>query len=423
MEPDEPTSEPGRNTAPGGTSGVSRRRQVTVLFVLAAIALAVYLIGPAGYRAIMLKPGSTNVADRSDAAAPDLSAQSVKLSGKQVKAVKFEPVGYRDFQIKKTAVGSIDFNRDRSVQVFPPFLGKIIAVFADEGEMATAGAPLFTINSPDLNQAESTLIQAAGVLQLTTRALTRAQKLVKAGGGAQKDLELAISDQQTAEGNLKAARNAMHIFGKDEKEIDRIIATRQVDSSLIVPSPITGMITERSAATGQFVQPGTAPAPFSVADISTMWMNAFVVENEIPSIALGQQVEATVAAYPDRIFQGIVTRIGAAVDPATRRLFVRSEIKDPEHLLRPGMFARFLIRTGKSFHSPAIPVNGIVREGDGTMSAWVTKDGSVFTRRTVRLGLQQNGYHQILEGVQAGEMAVTDGAIFLSNMLASGATD
>jgi membrane fusion protein, heavy metal efflux system len=423
MEPDEPTSEPGRTTAPGGTSGVSRRRQVTVLFVLAAIALAVYLIGPAGYHAIMSKPASTNVVARSDASAPKLSAQSIKLSDKQIAAIKVAPVTYRDFQIEKTAVGSIDFNRDKSVQVYPPYQGKISAVFADEGKMVTAGAPLFTIYSPDLVQAESTLIQAAGVSQLTTHVLTRAQKLVKVGGGAEKDLQQAISDQQTAEGNLKAARNAMHIFGRDEQEIDRIIATRQVDSSLIVPSPITGMITDRSAATGQFVQPGTAPAPISVADISTMWMNAFVVESEIPSIALGQEVEATVAAYPDRIFQGIVTKIGAAVDPATRRLFVRSEIKDPEGLLRPGMFARFVIRTGKSFHSPAIPLSGIVREGDGTMSAWVTEDGSVFTQRTVRTGLQQNGYHQILEGVQAGEMAVTDGAIFLSNILAGGATD
>ena len=402
---------------------MSRRRQFTVLFVLAVIALAVYLIGPAGYRAIMSKPGSTNVGSRPGAVPSELSAQSIKLSAKQITAIKVAPVGYRDFQIETTASGSIDFNRDRSVQVFPPFQGKIIAVFTDEGKMVTAGAPLFTIDSPDLNQAESTLIQAAGVLQLTTRVLTRVQKLVKVGGGAEKELEQATSDQQTAEGNLKAARNAVRIFGKDDAEIDRIVADRRVNSSLIVPSPFTGMITDRTAAIGQFVQPGTAPAPISVADISTMWMNAFVVESEIPSIALGQEVVATVAAYPDRIFQGIVTKIGAAVDPATRRLFVRSEIKDPEHLLRPGMFARFVIRTGKSIHSPALPVSGIVREGDGTMSAWVTKDGSVFTQRTVRTGLQQNGYRQIQEGVQAGEMAVTDGAIFLSNMLAGGAAD
>ena len=423
MEPDEPTSEPGGRTAPGGTSGVSRRRQVTVLFVLPVIALAVYLIGPAGYRAIMSKPGSTNVTDRSDASAPELSAQSIKLSEKQIAAIKVAPVGYRDFQIEKTATGSIDFNQDMSVQVFTSYQGRIIALFAKIGDAVKKGDTLFTIDSPDLLQAESTLIQAAGVLQLTTRVLTRAQKLVKVGGGAEKDLEQAISDQQTAEGNLKAARNTLRLFGKDVTEIDRIVADRRINSSLIVPCPFTGTVAARNAAPGLFVQPGTMPAPFTVADISTMWLNAFVVESEIPTIALGQQVEAKVLAYPDRIFEGKVTTLGASVDPATRRLLVRSEIKDPEHLLRPGMFARFVIRTGKSFHSPALPLNGIVREGDGTMSAWVTKDGSDFTRRTVRLGLQQNGYHQILEGVQEGETAVTDGAIFLSNILAGGGAD
>jgi membrane fusion protein, heavy metal efflux system len=128
-------------------------------------------------------------------------------------------------------------------------------------------------------------------------------------------------------------------------------------------------------------------------------------------------------AYPGRVFEGKVTAVDTTVDPATRRLLVRSEIMNPEHLLLPGMFATFVIRTGKPRHSLAIPLGGIVREGDGTMSAWFTRDGSVFTRRTVQTGLQQNGYDQILDGVQAGETAVTDGAIFLSNMLAGGATD
>lgn len=141
---------------------------------------------------------------------------------------------------------------------------------------------------------------------------------------------------QAAEANLKAARNAVRIFGKDDTEIDRIGADRRIDSILIVPCPITGMVTARNAAPGLFIQPGAAPAPFSVADISTMWMNSFLVESEIPSVALGQEVEAKVLAYPDRVFEGKVTALGASVDPATRRLLVRSEIKDPEHLLRPG---------------------------------------------------------------------------------------
>lgn len=389
-----------------------------LLAAAAAIVLAAYFFGPAVYRAIMPNPPA-----RSGTTPAELAAQSVKLSPAQAAAIKTGPVAYRDFQVEKTAVGSINFNQDKSVQVFTPYQGRIIALNAKLGDAVMAGVTLFTIDSPDLLSAESTLIQDAGVLQLTSRVLARAQKLVKAGGGAEKDLEQAISDQQTADGNFKAARDAVRIFGKNDAEIDRIVADRRVDSSLIIPSPITGVVTARNAAPGLFAQPGTAPAPFTVSDISTMWMDSYIVESEITSIALGQDVEARVLAYPDKIFEGKVTALGASVDSATRRLLVRSEIKDPEHLLRPGMFAAFVIRAGKPLHSLAIPLGGIVREGDGTMSAWVTKDGSVFTRRTVRTGLQQDSYDQILDGVQAGEMAVTDGAIFLSNMLAGGATD
>jgi hypothetical protein len=82
MEPYKLTSEPERTTGAGRTSGMSRRRQVTILFVLAAIILAAYFIGPAGYHAIMSKPGSTSLASRSDAATPALSVQSAKLTSK-----------------------------------------------------------------------------------------------------------------------------------------------------------------------------------------------------------------------------------------------------------------------------------------------------------------------------------------------------
>ena len=132
---------------------------------------------------------------------------------------------------------------------------------------------------------------------------------------------------------------------------------------------------------------------------------------------MGQDVKARVMAYADRVFEGHITTLGAAVDPATHRVLVRSEIADPTHELRPGMFANFVIRTGDPVRSPAIPVRGVVREGDGTMTVWVTTDRRRFTRRTVKIGLQRDDYRQILEGVRAGELVATEGAIFLSNML------
>ena len=81
------------------------------------------------------------------------------------------------------------------------------------------------------------------------------------------------------------------------------------------------------------------------------------------------------------------------------------------------MFANFVIRTGEPVRSPAVPLDGVVREGDGTMTAWVTADRRRFTRRTVKVGLQRDGYDQILEGLQAGDLVATEGALFLSNAL------
>jgi membrane fusion protein, heavy metal efflux system len=345
---------------------------------------------------------------------------SVELSEKQASTLKIGPVGSRDFAVFKTAVGTIDFNEDLLVQVFSQYPGKILKANFNIGDDVKAGDVLFTIDSPDLLLAESTLLASAGVLELQKRTLARVTGLLKAGGSAQKDVDQSTSDEQTAEGNFKAARNAVRIFGKTDAEIDQIVEMRKVDSVLPVPSPISGRVVARSAAPGFLTQPGNAPAPYAVADLSTMWMIANVIETDAPAYKLGQSVEVTVPAYPDTIFKGHVTTVGSIIDPNTRRQLVRSRIDDPKHLLRSGMFASFVIRVGDPMHSLAVPANGVVREGDGTMTVWVTSDSRHFAKRTVKVGLQQDGWTQILEGLQPAEIVVTDGAVFLSNKLLLG---
>ncbi len=312
-------------------------------------------------------------------------------------------------------MGSIAFNDDKSVQVFPTYAGKITEVFSDVGRDVEKGQPLYAVDSPDLLQAESTLISAASVRELTTRALDRARQLFEVQGISQKDLQQAISDQQSAEGAYKAARDAVRIFGKSESQIDALIANRHIDASLLVRSPISGRVVSRNAAPGTLTQPGTAPAPFTVADISLLWMLANVPESNVPMLRAGQSVEVRLMAYPDRLFQGKITNIGAAVDPGTHRVLVRSEVQDAKHELRPGMLANFVIQAGEAKRSPAVPLDGIVREGDGTMTAWVTTDRHRFFKRTVTLGLQQDGAYQILTGLMPGEIVASEGAIFLSH--------
>ena len=151
-----------------------------------------------------------------------------------------------------------------------------------------------------------------------------------------------------------------------------------------------------------------------------MWMLANVAESDVSAFHLGQEVRVSLMAYPSKTFNGHITTITSTVDPNTHRMLVRSEVEDPQHELRSGMFATFVIQTGEPVRSLTVPVSGLVREGDGTMTAWVTTDRKRFTQRAVTIGDRRGDYRQILDGLKAGELIATDGAIFLSNMLAIG---
>jgi len=350
-------------------------------------------------------------------APPPGSDPSVQLTDAQVKGIKISAAEEHAFPQERTAVGSIDFNENLAVQVFSPYQGKIIKAYVEVGDQVKTGQTLFTIESPDLIQADSNLIAAAGLLDLTTHALERARQLYEVQGIAEKDLQQAISDQQTAEGALQAARDAVRVFGKSEAEIDAVVVKRRIDPVLVVPSPITGLVTGRVAQPGLFVQPGNAPAPYTVADVVTVWMLANVSESNIKYVSAGQQVSVSTMAYPGQVYDGKITVVGASVDPNLHTLLIRSEVQNPRRELKPGMLANFVIRIGDPVIATAVPPESVVREGDGTMTLWVTTDQRTFTQRKVKLGLQRDGYDQITEGLKRGELVVTDGAVFLDNML------
>lgn len=365
---------------------------------------------------------SVKAAPTNTASDVNIDEQYVVLTDKQAESLNVIPAEQRSFKTLKNAVGSIDFNQNMLVQAFTPNPGRIVDTFFNVGDEVKKGDTLFTIDSPDLLQAESGLLASAGVLELQTRTLARVKQLLKTGGGAQKDVDQATSDQQTAEGNFKAGRDAVRLFGKTDAEIDRIVADRKVDSILVVPSTISGRIIARNAAPGLYVQPGNAPAPYSLADISTMWMVANVIETDAPAYRIGQPVEVRVPAYPNEVFRGRVTTLGLNIDPNSHRQLVRSVIDDPQHKLRAGMLASFTIETEPPKMSVSVPIDAVVREGDGTMTVWVTSDGRRFNRRSVKIGMEQNGWRQILDGVAVDEKVASTGAIFLSNKFANAAT-
>jgi membrane fusion protein, heavy metal efflux system len=403
------------------TSHISKRIAAVLIAAIAAL-LVIALLQSSRTRGQSANASASVPVSANTSAQP--SETSVDLSPSQLNSIKIEPVGRYLFPIDDEAVGSIDFDEDLSVQVFPAYQGTIIEALGQLGAEVRKDQPLYTIKSPDLIQAESTLIGAAATFELTSKELTRAKDLYASDTGVpQRELEQATSDEQTAEGALKAARDAVRVFGKTDSEIDKMIASRVTDPALVVRSPITGRITSKNAQPGFLVQPGNLPAPYSVADVSIKWMLADVIESEIPNFHLGQPVDVSLLAYPQHVFKGKVSKIYETVDPNTHRVTIRSEIADPHDELRPGMLANFVIRVHNPVESTAIPANGVVREGDGTMTAWVTTDQRHFVQRVIKTGLRRDGRVQILEGLQPGELAVTDGAVFLDNMLQAAPTD
>ncbi len=395
---------------------IARRRRV--LPAGAGLLLAT-LVG-VFYLSAKAQPQAAGAAPKPAVSAPVADA-SVQLTDTQLSSVTVSAAGERAFPQERTAVGSIDFNENLAVSVFSPYQGKIIKAYAEIGDTVTKGQTLFTIESPDLIQADSNLITAAGLLDLTTHALERAKQLYEVQGIAEKDLQQAISDQQTAEGALKAARDAVRVFGKSEAEIDAIVANRKIDPVLVVPSPIAGRVTARVAQPGLLVQPGNLPAPYTVADVVTVWMLANVSESNVKFVKVGQTVSVSTMAYPGQVYEGRITIVGASVDPNLHTLLIRSEIQNPRRELLPGMFADFVIRIADPVVAPAVPPESVVRAGDGTMTIWVTTDRHRFTQRKVKLGLQAGGYDQILDGLKQGELVVTNGAVFLDNMLSPSA--
>jgi cobalt-zinc-cadmium efflux system membrane fusion protein len=243
---------------------------------------------------------------------------------------------------------------------------------------------------PAIVQAESTLLTASANLEMSSKQLRRVRALGESNGIAAKELEQAIANEQSARATLKAAHDALRAVGKSDSEIERIIAS------------------------------GTIP---NASGSRRVWALANVAESDSVSVRPGQPLSLTVMAYPGHTFSGKVSHVYAAVDPATHRVAVRAEIADPHSELRAGMLAEFTIRVSPALQSVAIPANGAVRETDGTTSVWVTADRRQFAPRTVKTGAHDAGWVQILEGLQPGELVVTDGAVFLSNMLQAPPSD
>jgi cobalt-zinc-cadmium efflux system membrane fusion protein len=234
---------------------------------------------------------------------------------------------------------------------------------------------------------------------------------------AQNEYAAAEFDLRTAEGTLTSARNRLRvIIGRDSAEVERVERERVVNPLITINAEIDGTIIARKVGPGQFVRSDAGEALYTIADLSTMWLKANVPEFDSPLIRVGQEIEVRVAALPSRVFKARITSVGASSDAATRRVMVRSELPNPDRALKSEMFASFKISIGNGDRTLAVPVEAVIWVGDVAI-VWVEREPLVFEHRKVKVGLEQDGRLQINDGLDAGELVVGRGAIYLQNEL------
>jgi len=385
---------------------------------------AVALAAAAAFWSFGSDPG--NAVARPDKA-PQEADGAFAPSDTQWSGLKLTAVRQVDFHDERATDGKIGINEDTTTPVFSPYSGRVSRLIAKPGDHVEPGAPLFAIEASEFVQGQNDLVTAvAGVekaksrLELAKTGEKRQRELLAIRGGALKDLEQAQSDLIGAQGDMRSAeialaavRNRLRILGRSDEDIARLEKVDRIGAEAIVGAPIAGTVIQRKVGLGQYINVGASDPVFTVGDLSTVWLIANVRESDAPHMKVGAPVEVSVLAYPDRVFSARIAYVAPSIDPNTRRLSVRAEIKNPDRELLPEMFASFRIVSGESRLMPAVPQEAVIYEG-AQARVWVARPGEKkVVSRSVEIGGTQKGMIEIRKGLSVGETVVTSGTLFL----------
>ncbi|MDP3076396.1 efflux RND transporter periplasmic adaptor subunit [Bradyrhizobium sp.] len=343
----------------------------------------------------------------------------------QLEVVKVTPYAFAD---QRSAIGQIAFNEDASTIVLTPFSGRVIRLIAKVGDQVKRGDPLLEIDSPEQVPPQNEFIaaqtarnKARSQLGLAQIAEKRARDLYEGKAAPFKDLQAAEAQLAAAESDMRstdsafdAVRIRLRILGRTDAEISELEQRGTISRVTPINAPIDGTVISRKVGPGQSVKADSGDALYVIADLSTMWLKAQIFEQDIAFVRVGQEIEAKIASAPNRTFKARIANISSASDLNTRRVMVRSEIGNPDGLLKSEMFASFKIGTAEPSTTPAVPTRAVIREGD-VATVWVEPEPLLFKRRVVEIGIQQAGLTQIRSGLAVGERVVGRGAIFVDN--------
>jgi membrane fusion protein, heavy metal efflux system len=313
------------------------------------------------------------------------------------------------------APGQIEADPNRLSHVVLPLAGRVAAVLVHVGDTVQRGQTVLLLESPDVDAATSSYMQAesgasvAKSLVIKAQAdYDRAKDLFKNNAIAQKDVLSAESALAQAKASLETATAVRE---QAQRRLNLLgLKGTEYGQKLDVRAPISGKILEMAVAPNEY-RNDTNASLMTIADLSKVWVSSDVPETKIRFIQLGEQIDLELEAYPGKEFHARVTRIADTVDPTTRTIEVHAELANPNGQLRPAMFGR--IRHVESVERmPVVPLAAVV-QAEGQDYVYRENSPGVFDRVSVTLGNRTGEQVGVSGGLKAGDRVVTDGVMLL----------
>ncbi len=316
--------------------------------------------------------------------------------GARAVAVDLAPVSTIDLQDTLRGVGTLEALQ--SVQIKPEVNGKIVSIHFGEGDFVTDDQVLFRIDDDKIRKRMTA--QQAALASTRTRLENLRRNYDRVASLRERNM---VSEDQ-----YDAAKTELEAVSSDVERLEaELDLTRRELADTVIRSPFDGFISRQMVDPGTFVAAGEPLA--TVYETDPLRISFFIAEKYAARVARGQKLYASVAAYPDRIFEGEIKFISPVVDEGTRKFRVRADIENPDNRLMPGSYASANLVLETRPDRPVIPEQALVPTRDGYIVFVVDPENEKAHIRQVKTGLRQPGRVEIADGLKEGEFVVVYG--------------
>lgn len=348
---------------------------------------------------------TANTAQHEQAEQLVFSTAELKQFGITIAALSPQPL-----QSQLSLTANIVANQNRLAHVTPRIEGKLSKVIANLGDQVTAGQRLAEIDSIQMGEARAQYRSSQSELALALANYERISRLYEDKVVPQKQMIESQAALERARSAAYADSERLRMYGGLNKEN----SARHNGSIYVLTAPFAGIVLEKNAVIGELAK--TTDSIFTIADLSTVWIEADVPEKDLKDIAIGKNASVTVSAYPQEVFTGKVSYLASMVDKTTRTVKARIELRNPEHKLRIDMFATAVLSHANGQLALLVPADAIVML-QGIPHVYIAQQNhaqsATFTARPVALGQRLNEQVEIKSGVREGERIAQSGVYAL----------